>query len=533
MVQMECTFHSFKANLGPRVINDNYRFRWVVCQLDSLRKCLNLKKLRDELKALPKPLDETYERVLSRINDDGYSTEALTILKWLCFSVRPLRIAEMGEVLAIDLDSCQFDPEQRFLEPQDILKVCSSLVSVAPASSINVIVSGKEIEEIRLAHFSVKEYLTCSRIQRGPMSPYSILPIPSHTTIAEGCIAYLLYLNGANIMNKDKVRAYPLALYATQSWTYHARIAVDQDQESKEIVRLKTWVCNLLKLEDWFLSFMGVSGWLDRCEQPAYFEGKFKNIAPILFYMSSAGLLFAVKFLLDRGADINAVSKRFGGTALTAAAAKGHETVVRQLLDVGADINIVNSGGFYGTALATAAAKGHETVVRQLLDAGANINIINSGGYYGTALAAAAGEGHERVVLQLLDAGADVNITGSEGYYGTALAAAAGGGNETVVRQLLDAGAVVNITCSEEYYGTALVAAAGEGRETVVRQLLDAGAEVNIICSEGYYGTAMVAAADGHETVVRQLLDAGADVSIALAHARQQHRTKLLQLLDG
>ena len=45
------------------------RFRWVVCQLDELRKCARLSERRKALKALPKTLDETYEQILVNIDE--------------------------------------------------------------------------------------------------------------------------------------------------------------------------------------------------------------------------------------------------------------------------------------------------------------------------------------------------------------------------------------------------------------------------------------------------------------------------------
>jgi ankyrin repeat protein len=540
---MECECHHFRASLDPGDIDDCHRFRWVVCQLDSLRKCLNLKKIRAELGSLPKTLDDTYDRVLSRIDDDGYSKEAFTILQWLCFSARPLGIKEIVEVLAIDLESCQFDPEQRFPEPRDIFRVCPSLVSVATASSRNVFGDYEEIEEIRLAHFSVKEYLTCSRIQQGIMSSYSILSIPSHTTIASGCLAYLLYFNGANVLTKDNVSTFPLAKYAAQYWTYHARIALDQDVESKELARLNTWCYSLLQTEDCFLGSIRLfdpdSPWKD-----ADFGKSFEDLAPLLYYTSFFGLRSIIKSLLNADADVDAVGpKGMYGTALAAAAGRGYEKVVQQLLNAGADVDAVKQAERYGTALTAAAGGGHEKVVQQLLNAGADVNAIAPARIYGTALTAAAGGGHEKVVQQLLNAGADVNAVVSTGFYGTALAAAAGEGHEKVVQQLLNADADVNTIAPAQIYGTALTAAAGQGHKQIVQQFLNAGADVNAVTPEGIYGTALAeAAGQGHEKVVQQLLDAGADVNAVVstgfygtalaAAAGEGHEKVVQQLLD-
>jgi hypothetical protein len=53
----------FKSNTK----NSN-RFRWAVCQLDTIGKCRNRLKLRESLASLPPTLDETYDRILCAIN---------------------------------------------------------------------------------------------------------------------------------------------------------------------------------------------------------------------------------------------------------------------------------------------------------------------------------------------------------------------------------------------------------------------------------------------------------------------------------
>jgi hypothetical protein len=99
-------------------------FRWVVCQLDALRKCLNLPMLQKVLLSLPKTLDDTHARRLCNIDED-YSQYALKILQWLTYSARPLQIEEVAEVIPIDIEGFpQFDPERRLPEPQDILSIC-------------------------------------------------------------------------------------------------------------------------------------------------------------------------------------------------------------------------------------------------------------------------------------------------------------------------------------------------------------------------------------------------------------------------
>jgi hypothetical protein len=71
-----------------------------VCQLDVLRNCIKLDKLRKALNSLPKTLNETYNRILLNI-EEGYKEEAFRVLQWLVFSARPVTVEEVVEVLPL------------------------------------------------------------------------------------------------------------------------------------------------------------------------------------------------------------------------------------------------------------------------------------------------------------------------------------------------------------------------------------------------------------------------------------------------
>src|SRR5690242_7305595 len=78
-----------------------FRFRWVYCQLEALKKCLRPHDVRKTLRNLPKTLHETYSRLLSGISDE-YEQEALTAMTWLVFSERTLLLEELAEALVVN-----------------------------------------------------------------------------------------------------------------------------------------------------------------------------------------------------------------------------------------------------------------------------------------------------------------------------------------------------------------------------------------------------------------------------------------------
>ena len=188
-----------------------------------MRGCVNLYWLRKKLASLPKDLDETYDRILDSIDED-YQQDALKILQWLTYSARPLRLEEVAEAIAIDVkESPRFNPDKRYREPRDIWRICSSLISLQE-EVLEDTGTGNPRVIVQLAHFSVKEYLVSSRIQKGRAKHYSIQEVDANVIIAEDCLAYLLQFDEPGSLTTKSVLEFPLANYAAIYWTKHAQV---------------------------------------------------------------------------------------------------------------------------------------------------------------------------------------------------------------------------------------------------------------------------------------------------------------------
>lgn len=474
------------------------------------------------MKSLPKTLDDTYARILCGI-DEKYSLDALKLLQWLTFSARPLHLEELAEVIAIDAtESPYFDNDRRLLDPRDILTMCGSLVTIGNDSyessrevdsdeKVGTIDEKSITNDVRLAHFSVQEYLIAERIRLGPAKSYSIRETDSNEAIAEHCLAYLLHAVRHSKTLGQTLEDFPLVRYAASFWTRHARMA-EYDATSR-ISQLSM---------DFFLAdeavFTSCIGLIDG-DDPEPGSNKTFILAPEetqvndinladfagmnlregsrnfilpLYYASLRGLPVSVKMLIEKGANVNAQGGHFGN-AIQAASYKGFEDVVQILLNNDVDVNAL--GGQYLHALQAASVAGHERIVQMLLDRGGDINV--QGGEHGTALQAAAYWGREDIVQILLRQGADVNaptsttcslswhdatcsghdgvkasdVRLSSGRHGSALQAAACRGNEQIVKILLAKGADVNTKGGE--YGNALQAASYWGHGGTVKVLLE------------------------------------------------------------
>ena len=147
----------------------------------------------------------------------------------------------------------------------------------------------------------------------------------------------------------------------------------------------------------------------------------------------------AARTLLRLGANPNALDhQRYD--VLTIAAVKNDMEMLKIALDGGANPRATTSL-YDGTALIAAAHRGHVEVVRALIDAGAPLDHINNLGWTALLEAVVLGNGgsnHTAVVAALVKAGADPNIADRQRK--TALAHARSRGYGEMIRLLEAAG---------------------------------------------------------------------------------------------
>jgi hypothetical protein len=334
------------------------------------------------------------------------------VLQWLAFSARPLHVREVAEVIAIDVEGDgQFDEDEILTDPLDVITICSSLVTVNMYTL-----------HVRLAHFSVQEYLLSTRIQLGMANFYTIQPITANIFIAQACLVYLLRFE--EISPLEKLHGTDLFNYAANYWTLHA--SRSQQDGAASIYRFAK---RIFSARNALWNSVVIRKSLSKIE-------KNELLDPMAFVIQS-GLLDIARLLLQEP-DIK-VRKRCtasGETPLHLASKIGNEKLVELLISAGADMNAI--GGDYGTALQLASVEGNLGVVKVLLAAGADTDL--QAGHYGTALQAAVAGRHEDIVLMLLNARADINA--ECGWYGSALGAAFMTRNKKLEELLLSAGAM-------------------------------------------------------------------------------------------
>jgi ankyrin repeat protein len=420
----------------------------VSCQLEVLQHCLPL-SVRRILEELPESLDETYERILREIRkpDQGH---ARRLLHCLAAAVRPLRVEELAEVLAIDFDergTTKLNPAWRWEDPeQAVMSACSSLV---------IIVKDGDSRVVRFSHSSVKQFLTSNwlavlaesirnvshyHIQLETahsilaesirdVSHYHIQLETAHSILAQACLGILLQFDDR--IDRDNIEGFPLARYAAQYWATHARFGNASPHikdgmeclfdEDKPHFATWLWIYN----ED----RGGRSMSTIRPNEPEAFP---------LYYAAKLGLQDLVEHLIVKRPELVNARGWKEMTPMHAAASGGHANILRLLQGHGADVGSRNKYG--ETPLHGASWSGKLDAGHCLLDLGVDVNARNEDDW--TPLFHAIFHKHTEFAQMLLKRGAVIDARSV--FRSTALHAAVRGGDVQAVRLLLEHGADVN-----------------------------------------------------------------------------------------
>ena len=546
------------------------RFRWVVCQIEVLKRCLKPSVLRNALRSLPETLDETYDRILLNIPPE-YEREAYLALQYLAVAPCSVSVADVAEAVAIDRECHTFDPEDRLADPFDIVEVLSSLVTYSSAQIALTIeeasdgryIGAERATGLRLSHYSVKEYLTSDRLRNKGASKLYISLYEAHKCIAEACLTYLLWFDHSESVSLGFVLCFPFGLYAARNWYHHARIAYESPElppEGKD--NLSRMCVDLLNPErsSSFINWLKLSDPY-RFRQGTNFDRTLENMPTPLFYACYLGLREVVEILVGAGADLIGSSSGNNNmssmTPLNGAIDGGNEAVVQFLLDCGVNVSFVSE--WRKTPLHQAASYGHETIVKLLIEHGAHLEARTGpivpesvvqlpaedplGQFPGLNGFRLDIETRQKISLSLtkylvkkhmflesryfdtkpmndwtlfgygsfsrplLYSGDQMEINSATGW--TPLHQASWSGHKGVVEQLQLSGA--DIEAKTRYGWTAMHFAAWHGHEAVVQQLLDGGASIDV---KNVYGWTPLHSASfrGHENVVRLLLDRSADI---------------------
>ena len=215
-----------------------------------------------------------------------------------------------------------------------------------------------------------------------------------------------------------------------------------------------------------------------------------QDYTPLMYVVLEHDDVECVKFLIEKGADVNKAHEKTGNTPVICAAEGGSYECLKFLIEEGADVNHANNKGY--SALWYTVIRGKSKCTQVLIEAGADVNSRRDR----EPIWAAAYYGDVKCMEALIKAGAYVNGNGSS--CGGGLRKAHSYGNEITLEKstpLMDAMRCRNAKC--------------------VDLLISAGADVNVIDSHG--NTPFIFSCYCGINTAKLLLQAGAKINMVNA----------------
>ncbi|KAL7946527.1 ankyrin repeat-containing domain protein [Trichoderma barbatum] len=515
---------------------------------------LSIRKAPDDSSGYP---DAAIDEILLSI-DKNLQLRVVNSLKWLAFSFDPLTIDLLTEMFALQPDrTALVDEAEKLFPTQNVLEILSGLVIV-------------DENHVRLADSSIKEYLTSSRISHSPASAFSFTETEAHLQIAQSCLTHHLRRNPPGLQNEDQ-STFERKTYAAQNWPLHLEmvprsswpletvqvailaLSIRSPSLLSMIVSLTTrpflssdaWVNPLI-----YTAYLGATQLTDMLVSEGHGTHEYItqwDLDTALLSASSAGKSETIRFLLDKGAGVDA-EKATCLHPLREASENGHAAVVRFMLEYEAAAAGLRDSAARKLALHAAAKANHFDIIELLVRNGAEVDEYTLKAVVGisrdeehlleclqflldnsnditkeAALCKAAFKGNWKAFELLLSRGADINAMGSSRGNPLHIACAAQDVDESRVEYLLSSGA--DPTIQDEGLGTALQAICysfyGRDEDTcikIAKLLMARGIDIN--AQGGEHGSALknACASRGKGDVcwynmVELLLKNGADVN--------------------
>ena len=274
---------------------------------------MTISQRREKLEELARGngLSDAYTATLTRLRAQkgNKSVLGLKVLMWVLYSEEPLRAEELCHALGVRMGSTHLDVEN-IPSSRTLVSSCVGLVTVE-ASSFT----------FRLVHFTLKEHL---------LSEPTLFHSP-HSTIAEVCLTYLNFESVRDLppILRSVSSTMPLLEYASFYWGEHTRRGITENVKILAL-RLLDRFDEHISAQLLLLNSNRHMGWRVFSEQMTIGPTGFTGLHAVAFL----GIVEILTPLLDtKKWDVNAVDFT-GNTALTWAARRGREEVIKALLRV-------------------------------------------------------------------------------------------------------------------------------------------------------------------------------------------------------
>ena len=245
-------------------------FLWAYLMIQELKELGTVREVNEALRSLPKGLNNMHETIITRLNatlHPAHRQLAIKILKWIVCAVRPLRLAELQEVMRFEFQEGRSsarqsaDDDDFLYSEKDIELACGALVLTRNGT-------------IQLIHLSTKEILLRKPSQMLPEDPrldFYLDARRENPYMAALCISYISsHLDAMKALPRPNssrlqfttetadfahlVKESPFINYASISWQVHL-------MDGEIDLELESMVCRCQDLLtcDWMIL------WIELC----------------------------------------------------------------------------------------------------------------------------------------------------------------------------------------------------------------------------------------------------------------------------
>ena len=132
---------------------------------------------------------------------------------------------EIIDGVAVEINNSKgLNRKRRLQDSNDIREICVGFIDIGLGTDHTTETHHEEelTPTVRIAHFSVQEYLKSKRIRHQKAVMFSLASITAHAEIAQICLTYLLE-HGLSSSNLDQnlLEEFPLAKFAAMYWYHH------------------------------------------------------------------------------------------------------------------------------------------------------------------------------------------------------------------------------------------------------------------------------------------------------------------------
>ncbi|OAR01719.1 hypothetical protein LLEC1_03252 [Akanthomyces lecanii] len=393
--------------------------------------CRTWRAIEDDILPIPPELNAMYGALM-----EGAGSDSIKLAQWICFSARPLSIAELRWAMFIEpgcqhssLAGCEADAG---FVPNDAMM--KKIVGELSRGLIETDQVSDTRQVVQFIHQSVKDYFVneflggVSSVPGKTIARANVVARTesAHRLLSRICLRYLAMKEVqelAGLNNGMEVCNFALLPYATSSWVTHLR--------RSDIGDSFAWLPTACEMDKWVelcqtlqryspdcpprgttlihvLSRYGIVGALAAALPMRYGEtdvGDEHGRSP-LSWAAASGQKAAVQMLLSTRRVLLNTTDRDGWTPLWYAAANMHQAMIQMLLtEYGANVHVTDKNG--QTLTTWAASNGQTAITKLLLATGkASANARDRRGW--TPLLSAACHGHQDIVEQLLHIDVDL-----------------------------------------------------------------------------------------------------------------------------